>query len=132
MLIPVRHNMTPTEVSARSPLVGSIRSLSTEASIPVLAEEISMTIRRSWLYFASLEVRVPAMKPSEAKIAHERLSELRLAVTEELNELTAAYIVKYMEDPQFDRVLSSSNVCLCSPIEYGTCSPQRRSPRSKR
>jgi hypothetical protein len=101
VLIPIRHNMSHAELSNRSPLVGSVRSLSTEVGIPALADEIARTIRLAWLHLASVEVPMPPQTEGGHLIPGDRLTELRLAVIDELNELTAMYIVNYMEDPNF-------------------------------
>jgi TIR domain-containing protein len=101
VLIPVRHGISTGELAEFSPLVSSLRSLSTDSGTRALAEELLVTIRRSWLHFASVEeVQMRPIGPSKAEISPERLIELRLSVIEELNELTATYITRYMENPQ--------------------------------
>jgi len=96
--------MTASEVRAKSPLVGDLKSLSGDVGIDALADEITRTVRHNWVHFASMEVLMPTMSsptPPPAPLLAARLAELRLAVIDELNDLTASYIVAYMENAQF-------------------------------
>lgn len=116
VLIPVRHQLTLADVRTHAPLLAPRKALSTDAGIPALAEELSMAVRQSWLRSRPTSVLSPGTR-SASGITPERLTELRLAVIDELNELTAEYITKYIENPEeyrpttefFQRVLMATD-----------------------
>jgi hypothetical protein len=99
VLIPVWHQLTLADVRIHAPLLAPRKALSTAGGIPALAEELSMTVRQAWLRSRPTSVLSPATR-SASGITPERLTELRLAVIDELNELTAEYITKYIENPE--------------------------------